>query len=142
MGALAGTSNVPHAATGFAAAILIALSAVHAAAEPAVTESRINLRSGPGPAFGTIAVMPPGARLEAEKCTDEWCRVKFGRQIGYANRALLKIGTDSYASAGPPAAPVEPKPTLSGPRVWQWRDGDWRNDHWRQLDWHNRLNGR
>jgi uncharacterized protein YraI len=130
---------VPHTATGFTAAILIVLSAAHAAAEPAVTGSRINLRSGPGPAFVTIAVLPPGTKLETQECTDEWCRVKFGRQIGYASRALLKIGTDSYASV---AAPSEPKPTLSGPRVWQWRDGDWRNDHWRQLDWHNRLNGR
>ena len=71
---------------------------------------------------------------------DEWCRVSLGRQIGYANRALLKVGTDSFASVAPPVAPEEPKPTISGVRVWQWRDSDWRNEHWRQLDYHNRLN--
>jgi uncharacterized protein YraI len=132
---------VPHAGTGFVAAILIVISAAHAAAQPAVAESRVNLRSGPGPAFTTIAVMPPGTKFDAEKCTDEWCRVKFGRQVGYVSRALLKTGTDSFASAVPHVAPEEPKPTLSGARVWQWRDSDWRNDHWRRLEWHNRLSG-
>lgn len=103
--------------------------------------SKLNLRSGPGPAFGVIAVMPAGAKLELQKCTDEWCRVKFGGQVGYASHALLKTGAESYASAAPQAAPapLEPKPTLTGPHIWQWRDGNWRNEHWRRLDWHNRM---
>jgi uncharacterized protein YraI len=142
MGARGKGLAVPHAGTGFVAAILIVVSAAHAAAEPAVTQSRVNLRSGPGPAFAPIVLMPAGVKLDAQKCSDEWCRVKYGRQVGYASRALLRIGTDSYASAAPQAAPVVPQATQSGPRVWQWRNSDWRNDHWRRLEWHNRLNGR
>jgi uncharacterized protein YraI len=119
------------------------LSVASAASEPAVVASKLKLRSGPGPAFGVIAVLPPGAKLDAEKCTDEWCRVKFGRQIGYVNRAFLKTGSDSFASAALAVAPAPaPAPPVQiGPRIWKWRDGDWRNAHWRQLDWHNRLSG-
>jgi uncharacterized protein YraI len=117
------------------------MSAASAAADPAVVDSKLNLRSGPGPAFNVIAVMPPGTKLEVQTCGEEWCRVAFGRRTGYVNKALLRSGVDSYASAAPRPTP-EPKPTLTGPTIWQWRNEQWRNEHWRQLDWHNRLNSR
>jgi uncharacterized protein YraI len=137
-------SDVSHTRQGFAAAIIVVLSAVHAAAEPAVVQRKLNLRSGPGSAFTTLAVLPAGTKLDTQKCTDEWCRVKFGRQVGYVSRTYLKTGSDSYASAAPPVAalPVEPKPRLTGAHVWRWNDSDWRNDHWRRLEWHNRMNRR
>jgi uncharacterized protein YraI len=132
---------VSHARRGCFAAALIGLAAAQAAAEPAVVTAKLNVRSGPGPAFGIIAVMPPGTRLDTQKCADEWCRVKVGPQVGYVNRDYLKLGADSYASAAPtaPAAPQEPKPALNGPRIWQWHDSAWRDEHWRRLDWHNRM---
>jgi uncharacterized protein YraI len=113
-------------------------------AEPAVTGSKLNLRSGPGPAFGIIAVIPSGTKLDVQKCGDEWCRVKLGRQVGYASAALLKTGGDSYASAAPPPTPVQvaPQATLTGPHIWQWKNDDWRDDHWRRLEWHNRMSHR
>jgi hypothetical protein len=132
---------MPHAARILVSVGFVLLAAAHAAAEPATVESKLSLRAGPGPAFSAIAVIAPGSKLETEKCTDDWCRVKFGRLVGYASRSLLKIGTDSYASAAPQAVPAEPKPTPGGARVWQWEDGDWRNDHWRRLEWQNRLSG-
>jgi uncharacterized protein YraI len=136
-----GEFDVSHAKRVLIAAALL-LSAVSAMAEPAVVESKINLRSGPGPAFGIIAVVAPGTKLDAQKCAGEWCRVQIGRQVGYASRNLLKIGADSYASAVPqaPAAPIESRATLTGPHVWRWNDSDWRNEHWRRPDWHNRMN--
>ena len=112
----------------------------HAAAEPAVVQSKINLRSGPGPAFGIVAVLPPGTRLDVQKCTDDWCRVAFGRQAGYASRALLKLGSEAYAAAPPAAphiAPAVPKPPAAEARVWQWNDNEWRDRHWRTLERHN-----
>ena len=131
-----------HARRCLIAAVLAGLSAGRVAAEPALAESKLNLRSGPGPAFGVIAVMPAGTKFDMQKCNGEWCRVKFGAQVGYASRARLKAGVDSYASAAAPhaaPAPLETKPTLTGPHVWQWRNDDWRNEHWRRLDWHNRM---
>jgi len=116
----------------------------HAAAEPAVVQSKINLRSGPGPAFGIVVVLPPGIRLDVQKCTDDWCRVSFGRQAAYASRALIKLGSEAYAAA-PPAeihrAPAAPKSAATEARVWQWDDGEWRNRHWQKLERHN-LSGR
>ena len=133
-----------HTRASFAVATLVILSAANATAEPAVVgDTKLNLRAGPGPAFGIVAVMAPGTRLQTEKCTPEWCRVKLDRMVGYTSRAHLKIGTDSYASAAPEAAPeAEPKPTkptLTGPRISRWRDSEWRDRHWREFGWRNRL---
>jgi uncharacterized protein YraI len=122
---------------GFVALGIVVLLAIPAMAEPAVVLSKLNLRSGPGPAFAITAVLPPGTKLDVQKCAEEWCRVSFGRQTGYTSRTLLKLGSDSYAAV-PSSAPAEPKPTLAGARVWQWNDSEWRDRHWRALEWHNR----
>ena len=59
-----------HTRASFAVATLVILSAANATAEPAVVGgTKLNLRSGPGPAFGIVAVMAPGTRLQTEKCT-------------------------------------------------------------------------
>ena len=69
----------------FIAGVLPALFAAQAAAEPAVIESKLNLRSGPGPAFGVIAVMPAGTKLDMQKCNDEW-RNDHWRRLDWHNR--------------------------------------------------------
>ena len=130
--------NPVRARQGFIAVGIIVLLAAPAAAEPAVVLSKLNLRSGPGPAFTITAVLPPGTKLDVQKCAEEWCRVSFGRQTGYTSRALLKLGSDSYAAASS-VAPAEAKPASSaGARVWQWNNSEWRDRHWRALEWHNR----
>ena len=105
-----------------------------------VVESKLNLRSGPGPAFAIVAVMPPGTKLDTQKCNDEWCRVKFGRQVGYASRksAQNRRGFLCLRRAGRRARGNEAHADRSA------RSGNggrqrWRNDHWRRLDWHNRM---
>jgi uncharacterized protein YraI len=105
-----------------------------------VIASKLNLRAGPGPSFPVVTVMPAGSTVTVQQCGDEWCRVKFGAQIGYASRAHLGGAGESYASAAPTPAPApdRSRPTLGGPQVWQWDDPDWRNSHWRRLGWHNR----
>jgi hypothetical protein len=47
-----------HARAGVLAVPALLLGAAVAAAYPAVTTSNLNLRSGPGPAFGIETVMP------------------------------------------------------------------------------------
>jgi uncharacterized protein YraI len=131
-----------HARSHLIAVALLLSSAAHAVAEPAVVQRKLNLRSGPGPAFATLAVLPPGARFDAQKCSGEWCHVRFGRQAGYVSREFIKTGADSFASAAPHSAPEHLKPTLGGPHVWQWNDSAWRDRHWRRLEWHNRMNQR
>lgn len=125
-------------------AALLMAAVLPAAADPAIVDSRLNLRAGPGPAFNVIAVIPAGTKLDVQTCGDDWCRVTFGRRTGYASKAMLRTGVDAYAAATPQPQPqtAEPKVTITGPTVWQWRNDDWRNEHWRDLGWHNRMNQR
>jgi hypothetical protein len=119
-----------------AVAMLVTL-ATGTQAQPATATSNLNLRGGPGPAFPVITMMPVGATVEIETCTDSWCRVKYSGQRGYANRDFLGTG-ESYASAAPPSQAPAAAPTLRGPRVWRWNDPEWRDRNWRRLNWHNR----
>jgi uncharacterized protein YraI len=136
---------VSRVSTILTAVVLVLASAGLAEADSANVGTKLNLRSGPGPAFGVIAVMPPGAKVVLQKCYDDWCRVKFGRQVGYTSRAYLNFGSaaDSYASAAPPPPPQQDStPTSTGPRIWRWRDSEWRDRHWRLFGWQNRLSNR
>jgi uncharacterized protein YraI len=96
------------------AATILLMSAAGASASSAVANRNLNLRTGPGPAFHVI---------------------------GYASRVYLEPGTESHASTTAEllSAPENAKPTLTGPRIWRWRDAEWRDRHWRRLGWHNRL---
>jgi uncharacterized protein YraI len=126
------------------AVLLLGLSAGSAAAEPAVIESKLNLRAGPGPAFAVIAIMPPGARVEVKRCREDWCRVVFQRVVGYASRAYLdgRAAQSSYAAAGPLPAPppdaAESEEAEEQPRIWRWTDAHWRDRHWRDIEFRNR----
>jgi uncharacterized protein YraI len=126
---------------GLAAGVMLLACAGVLRAEPAVVDSRLNLRSGPGPAFGVIVVMQPGTKVDVQKCHGTWCRVKHGRRTGYTSRTYLKFGSDAYAAATPlpEPPPDEVAPTLEGPRIWRWRDREWRNRHWRQFGWRDRY---
>jgi uncharacterized protein YraI len=72
---------------------LLALSAGAAAAVPAVVQTDLNLRSGPGPRFAAVAAMPAGATVDVGGCSGAWCAVNFDGAQGYANRAYLNIGS-------------------------------------------------
>jgi uncharacterized protein YraI len=127
------------------AALGLVIWAGIARADPAVVTSRLNLRSGPGPAFGVRSVLEPGTKIDVRRCRGKWCRVKFKRNIGYVSRLYVKFGADTFASAAaapePPVAPAAEKgskPKLTGPRIWRWRDQKWRDRHWRQFGWRYR----
>jgi len=53
---------------------LVALSAGAAAAAPAVVDTGLNLRSGPGSQYPVVATMPAGATVDATQCGGGWCR--------------------------------------------------------------------
>ena len=134
---------MPRSDKVFAMLLLLGLSMGSAAAEPAVIESKLNLRAGPGPAFGIVAVMPPGARVEVQRCRDDWCRVVFQRVVGYASRAYLDgREAQSYAAAVPLPAPTpddaDPDEAEEQPRIWRWTDRDFRDRHWRDIEFQNR----
>jgi uncharacterized protein YraI len=126
--------------TSLIAAFVLLAGAGYARADSAVVESRLNLRAGPGAAFGVIAVLEPGSKVIVQKCHGTWCRVRYQRQVGYTSRVYLSFGAESYAAATPtpPVPPDAAKPKIAGPRIWRWRDPEWRNRHWRQFGWRKR----
>ena len=75
-----------------AGAGLVALSAGMAAAAPAVVQSDVNLRAGPGIEYEVIGAMPGGATVNVRRCEASWCRVNFAGTVGYASRAFLGLG--------------------------------------------------
>jgi uncharacterized protein YraI len=77
---------------------LLAVSAGVAAAAPAIVQTDLTLRSGPGPRYAPVATLPAGATVDVGGCTGRWCQVVYGDAEGYANRAYLGFG----------AAAVEP----------------------------------
>ncbi len=63
------------------------------------TNARVNLRSGPGPFFASIATLAYGTRVEVGSCfgggTASWCQVETvdGRHSGYVAEQFLVQGT-------------------------------------------------
>ena len=115
--------------TWFIAALLL-LSGVAASARPAVVESKLNLREGPGPQHRVMLVLPAGVTVTVGECHGDWCRVDYRGQRGYASSALLKGGDAALA-----AAPAATKYDLDDEaRVLQWNDREWRDRYWRELE--------
>ena len=73
-------------------AAALALSTGLAAAAPAVAETDLNVRSGPGVDFDVIGVIPAGAVANVRGCRGSWCRVNFGGMPGFASRDYLALG--------------------------------------------------
>jgi Bacterial SH3 domain len=72
---------------------LLAVSAGIAAAAPAVVQTNLTLRAGPGPRYAPVATLPAGTTVDVGSCTGRWCQVAFEGGQGYANRAYLGIGS-------------------------------------------------
>jgi uncharacterized protein YraI len=67
------------------------LSAGAASAAPAVADSAVNLRAGPGTQYQVIDTIPGGATVDVAGCTGSWCHVTFNGEIGYASRNYLQM---------------------------------------------------
>jgi len=88
----------------------LALSAGHAAADPALATSDVNIRSGPGTQYPLVGHIPGGSTVEAVNCNAGWCAARFGGRAGYVNQSYLDFGGDAQ-----PAPPVQVRPDLGGP---------------------------
>jgi hypothetical protein len=105
-----------------------------ASANPAMVGSNLNLRTGPGPGYRVIALMPAGVTVDVDRtdCIKGWCRVAYDRFAGYASASHLV----PIASAPPPppaeAAPVYAWDVDETPRIWNWEDPQSRDRQWRK----------
>lgn len=71
-----------------AALTAVALSGGVAAAASATTD--LNLRSGPGPDYQAIAVIPAGAPVDVLGCSGSWCQVNYAGRAGFASANYLR----------------------------------------------------
>lgn len=105
---------------GFVALGTLALASPALAQTSATTATELNLRSGPGPRFEVIGVIPSGSAVEIEGCLDAglWCRVDHAGQTGWAHAGYL-----SAEAAGEPVIVGERRTEVSVPVV-SYDEGD------------------
>jgi uncharacterized protein YraI len=123
--------NLARAAAG--AAILMLLSADLAAARPVAVISDVNLRAGPGTDNQVITLIPRGSVVEVGACTNGWCQVTFGGNMGFSIANNLGLGPvrvppPVVVQDYPPPVVVYPAPVVVAPPVYYgpyWRGG-WR----------------
>lgn len=87
------------------ALILSAAASVAAVAAPAVAQSPVNMRAGPGPQYEVLATVPGGATVDVAGCTGSWCQISYAGESGYANRNYLALAGEFAPSAGVAVVP-------------------------------------
>src|SRR5688572_12718844 len=95
-----GNKSMSLKTTLLAAGSALILSAGAAAAAPAVAESPVHLRAGPGTQHPVITTIPGGATVDVAGCTGSWCRVNFNGEVGYASRNYLQLAGGPAPRAG------------------------------------------
>ena len=93
--------------TLLAAGSALILSAGAAAAVPAVAESAVHLRAGPGTEHPVLTTIPGGARVDVGGCTGSWCRVNYAGEAGYASRRYLAMAGEVAPSGAVAVVPGE-----------------------------------
>jgi len=93
------------------AGVLLALSAVSAAAAPALAVNNVNLRQGPGTTYTIIMTIPGGSNVDVSGCSGQWCQVRFQGQNGYA----IATSFDQGGGAPPPGNAGPPPAGYAGP---------------------------
>jgi uncharacterized protein YraI len=94
--------TIRHALLGGGAALL--LSAGAAVAAPAIVQSDLNVRSGPGAQYQVVGTVQSGETVDVAGCTGSWCQISFRGGTGYANQNYLAMaggGGPGYAAVAP-----------------------------------------
>lgn len=87
---------------GMISAIALTSAApVFADSVEAMAATDLNVRSGPGPHFDVIHVIPGGETAAIEGCLEEqrWCKVSFGGHEGWSYSDYLAVNVDDQAVA-------------------------------------------
>jgi uncharacterized protein YraI len=99
------------------AGVLLTLSATPLAAAPAFVLSNVNLRAGPATTNDIVVLIPAGAVVEANNCTDGWCAVTWQDKTGFAIQTALDMSGRPHVRYGAPQ-PYGPEPGYAvGPPV-------------------------
>jgi hypothetical protein len=94
---------------------------------PAVVNTTVNLRQGPGTTYTIISKIPAGAPVDVSGCNAGWCQVAYQGQDGYVIATSLAPAGEAGGGpppgapppgsgyAGPPPGYVDPPPGYYGP---------------------------
>lgn len=99
------------------ACAMLLFTAASAGAAPATVTRAVRLHVEPLNNSATVMVLPTGSVVNVFDCANGWCRVAWGRNIGYMARRFL--GLDA-----PPV--IEDHST---PLIYSWHRG-WRHRYW------------
>ena len=87
---------------GMVSAIALGAAApVYAQSAEAYAATDLNIRSGPGPQYDIVGVIPGGEATMVEGCLDgqSWCQVKFGDAMGWSYSDYLAVEVEEQAVA-------------------------------------------
>jgi Bacterial SH3 domain/Pentapeptide repeats (8 copies) len=96
-------------------AAALTLSAGAAAAAPAVVQSDLNIRSGPGAQYPVVGAVPSGETVDVGGCVRSWCQVSFRGGTGYANLNYLATAGGAAGPGYAAAAPGYANPGYANP---------------------------
>ena len=85
-------------------AALAALLISGGVAAAASTTTDLNMRSGPGPEYQVVGVIPSGAPVDVLGCSGSWCQVNYAGRAGFASASYLS--GDARGAAMVPSAPA------------------------------------
>jgi hypothetical protein len=76
----------------FALALAPMIATLPALAEPGVTTTSVNFRSGPGTNFSSIRTLPAGSDVDIGECDEpgNWCAITVAGQSGFASGRYLQ----------------------------------------------------
>jgi hypothetical protein len=80
---------------------------------PAVVNTTVNLRQGPGTTYTVMTKIPAGAPVDVSGCQGQWCQVSFQGQNGYVIASSL--GPGGPPPGGPPPGYPPPPPVYPAP---------------------------
>ena len=97
-----------------------------AVAKPAYVASTVNLRAAPGTTSEVVTKIPGGSLVDADDCSEGWCRVTWQDKSGFAIQSALDTSgrvpqQRAARRPGYPAPPVyadEPDYVVEGPPVY------------------------
>jgi uncharacterized protein YraI len=71
--------------------VSVSLIASLAAAEPAVTTAKVNIRQGPGTSYASLGQVEQGTKVDLSQCDSAgaWCAVTVGARKGFVNGKFL-----------------------------------------------------
>jgi hypothetical protein len=81
----------------FALALAPMIATLPALAEPGVTTTSVNFRSGPGTNFSSIRSLPAGSDVDIGECDESgnWCAITVAGQSGFASGRYLQKSQES-----------------------------------------------